>query len=134
MTFIKMNISEYKNLIKNEIKKTNKYHAKRCEVDGFNFDSLAEADYYKILKWKVKFNEISFFIRQTAFHLPGNTRLVSDFVVFNKDGSFKVIDVKGDKPTKEWIVKRKMVEALYPIKIEIIKKKEVDFLKKRYLT
>lgn len=85
------------------------------------------------MKQKVKFNEINFFIRQAPFHIPGNTRLVSDFVVFNKDGSFQVLDVKGEKPTDLWATKKKIVEALYPVKIEIVTKREVNELKKKYL-
>jgi uncharacterized protein DUF1064 len=131
----KMELSEYKKLINKttKSKKGNKYFAKPCVVDGFRFDSIAEADYYKILKCKVKFNEISFFIRQTVFHLLGNTRLVLDFVVFNLDGSFQIVDVKGGVPTREWTTKRKIMESLYPLKVEIIKKKDIEEIKKRYL-
>jgi Protein of unknown function (DUF1064) len=135
MAYESLSIEDYRKLINfgKKMKVINKYNAKPCAVDGFRFDSIAEADYYNILKCKVKFNEISFFIRQTPFHLPGNTRLVLDFIVFNLDGSFQVMDVKGEKPTPSWSSKRKILEAIYPIKIEIVTKKEINKIKKRYL-
>ena len=39
-----------------------------------------------------------------------------DFIVFNKDGSTEVIDVKGFK-TKEYIAKKKVFEDKYNLKI-----------------
>ena len=39
-----------------------------------------------------------------------------DFIIFNKDGSCEVIDVKGFK-TKEYIAKKKVFEDKYNLKI-----------------
>jgi Protein of unknown function (DUF1064) len=127
---MRLSVAEYKALSKK--KRGNKYHAIPCAVDEFRFDSKAEADFYRILKKKLLYKEISFFLRQTPFHLPGNVKLVADFIIFYPAGNFEVMDVKGDKPTALWTVKRKTVEAIYPVKIKIIKKREVNELKKQY--
>ena len=42
-----------------------------------------------------------------------------DFQEFHSDGTVRFIDVKGYK-TKEFIMKKKMVEAEYPVEIEIV--------------
>ena len=54
---------------------------------------------------------------QVPFHLPGNVKYVVDFQVFMTDGTVKFIDVKGHR-TPQYIAKKKMVEALYPVEIE----------------
>jgi len=96
-----------------------KYRAKRTTVDGFNFDSKKEAAYYGKLNLLKRSGEISFFLRQVPFHLPGNVTYRLDFMEFHKDGSIKYVDVKGmDTPVSK--LKRKQVEALYPIKIDIV--------------
>lgn len=94
-----------------------KFGAIRTERDGMKFDSTKEAARYDDLKLLMKAGEVSFFIRQVPFHLPGNVKYLADFVVFWADGHVSVEDVKGCK-TSEYIAKKKMVEALYPVTIE----------------
>jgi hypothetical protein len=127
---MRMSLKDYQALTGQ--KKENKYHAQPMVVDGFRFDSTAEALYYKVLLMKVKTKEVKYFVRQVPFHIPGNTRLVIDFMVFDVDGGETVIDVKGGKPTYAWTIKRKAVEALYPVSINIIQKKEVNVLARQY--
>lgn len=93
-----------------------KFHAKRTELDGIKFPSMKEAKYYSELKLRQSAGEVTFFIMQTPFHLPGNVKYVCDFQVFLADGTIEFIDVKGMK-TPIYTVKKKLVEALYPIKI-----------------
>lgn len=96
-----------------------KFGAKPSESDGFRFDSKIERRYYDKLKLRQKTGEVVFFMRQSPFHLPGNIRYVVDFVEFHSDGTVHFIDVKGfDTPTSK--MKRKQVEDLYPVKIEIV--------------
>ena len=59
------------------------------------------------------------FLRQPKFDLPGGATYSADFIIFWKDGNCTIEDVKGFK-TKDFILKRKIVESLYPVTIEII--------------
>ena len=96
-----------------------KFGAKRTELDGIKFASKKEARAYQNLDLRKKAGDVLFFLRQVPFHLPGGTKHVIDFVTFNADGSVHFIEVKGyDTPMGK--MKRKMVEAQYPITIEII--------------
>ncbi len=94
-----------------------KFNAKRTDVDGINFDSKKEAKYYSELKLRVRAGEVIFFLRQTPFDLLGGVKYRVDFQEFWKDGTVHFIDVKGHR-TPEYIMKKKMVEAAYPIIIE----------------
>ena len=96
-----------------------KYNAVRSEADNIKFDSKKEMTYYLELKLRVKAGEIIFFLLQTPFNLPGNVKYRVDFQEFHKDGTVHFIDVKGME-TSEFKLKKKQVEALYPVKIEIV--------------
>ena len=97
-----------------------KFNAIRTEIEGIKFASKKEADYYKELCLRrSEGGDIIFFLRQVPFHLPGGTKHIIDFVTFNRDGTVRFIEIKGyDTPMGK--MKRKMVEELYPIKIEVI--------------
>ena len=101
---------------------THKYRAKSCEEDNIRFSSKAERAFYRSLKMKKQMGEVLFFLRQVPFHLPGSVKYIVDFVVFTSDGEVKFIDVKGVS-TPVFEIKKKQVEALYPIKIEVVKMK-----------
>lgn len=77
--------------------------------------------YYHRLLFLKRSGHVLFFLRQVPFHLPGNTKYVCDFQVFNSDGTVCFVDVKGFETT-EFKLKKKQVEAIYPITIEIIRK------------
>lgn len=96
-----------------------KYNAKRTELDGIKFDSKKEANYYSELKLRVAAGEVVFFLRQTPFHLPGSVTYRVDFQEFHADGTIHFVDTKGHQ-TESFIAKKKMVEALYPVEIEIV--------------
>ena len=100
--------------------KRSKYGAKPTVVDGIRFDSQAEARYYERLKLRVAAGEVSYFLRQVPLHLPGNTRYVLDFLEVLADGSIRHVDVKGVQ-TDVFRLKKRQVEALYPITIELAK-------------
>ena len=103
--------------IRNSYLKYHKYMARPTEVDGIRFASKKESEHYQKLKLAQKSGEIVFFLRQVPFHLPGGVKYICDFLEFWKDGSVIVRDVKGYK-TAEYKAKKKIVEALYPVKIE----------------
>lgn len=96
-----------------------KYNAKQTELDGIKFSSKKEARYYSALKLRVAAGEVVFFLRQTPIHLPGNTKYVVDFQEFHADGTVHFVDVKGME-TATFKLKKKQVEALYPITIEVV--------------
>lgn len=97
-----------------------KYRAIQTIRDGRKFSSKAEARFYDMLKLLQKSGEVLFFLQQTPLHLPGGVKYLADFVVFYADGNVSFVDVKG-KDTKLSITKRKIVESIYPITIEIHK-------------
>jgi len=93
----------------------------RTERDGMSFMSKLEAAYYDKLNLFQKAGSVLFFLRQVPFHLPGGVKYVVDFQVFYSDGTVEFVDVKGME-TPEFIAKKKMVEALYPVQIIVQKK------------
>lgn len=100
-----------------------KYGARKTMVDNINFDSAAEARYYQQLKLLKRAGEVIDFDLQPVYTLvDGFTKngkkfrpitYRADFLVTYKDGSTKVIDVKG-AITKEYTIKRKLFEWRYP--------------------
>lgn len=99
---------------------THKYFAKPTNVDGIRFSSKLEASYYSKLKMLRNAGEIVFFLRQVPFDLPG-CKYLADFQIFWRSGDVSFIDVKGiDTPVSK--LKRKQVEDLYPVKIQVVEK------------
>lgn len=95
-----------------------KFRAVPTDADGIRFASKAEARYYGQLKLRQAAGEVVMFLRQTPFHLPGGVKYVADFVEFLSNGEVRVVDVKGME-TPAFRAKRKQVEALYPVTIEV---------------
>lgn len=93
-----------------------KFNAVRTEVEGVKFSSKKEAKYYQELLIARNSGELLFFLRQVPFHLSGGVRYIVDFAEFWKDGTVRFTDVKGYR-TNLYTAKKKIVEALYPIKI-----------------
>ncbi len=98
-----------------------KFGAIRCERDGKSFPSKLEARYYDRLRLLQNNGQVLFFLRQIPFDLPGKVRYVCDFQVFYANGDVSFVDTKG-KDTALSQAKRKMVENLYPVTIEIVSK------------
>ena len=98
-----------------------KFGAIPCERDGKRFPSKLERSYYDRLQLLQKSGEVLFFLRQIPFDLPGKVRYVCDFQVFYANGEISFVDTKG-RDTALSQTKRKMVEELYPITIEIVSK------------
>jgi hypothetical protein len=101
---------------KDQYKTMLKYRNIRTMTDGISFASKKESKRYCELKVLKQCGEVQYFLRQVPFHLPGNVKYLCDFYVVWKNGSIGIEDVKGKK-TQTYIMKKKMVEALYPIKI-----------------
>ena len=58
-------------------------------------------------------------LRQVPIHLPGQTRLVIDFLEFHTDGSVHFVNTRGVQ-TETFKLKRRQVEDLYPFDIEVV--------------
>jgi len=108
-------IEDYKNF-KDKKTRRSKYSSNKVSIDGHTFDSQKEADFYCELKLRLQSKEINGFCLQPIFMLAPGLKYKADFIVFNKDNSTEVIDVKGFK-TKEYIAKKKVFEDKYNLKI-----------------
>uniref|UniRef100_A0A6H2A2D7 DUF1064 domain-containing protein n=1 Tax=viral metagenome TaxID=1070528 RepID=A0A6H2A2D7_9ZZZZ len=97
--------------------KPTKYHAVLEECDGIKFQSKKEARYYQELKVRVFAGEVAYFLRQVPFELAGGVKYRVDFMEILNDGRIRYVDVKGFR-TPTYKMKRRMVEACYPVKIE----------------
>lgn len=98
-----------------------KFKAKPVEDDGHRFASTLEWSFYKHLQFLQRSGVVVFFLKQVPFHLPGGVKYIVDYVLFMTDGSVRFVDVKGVE-TDTFKLKKKMVEDLYPVEIEIVKK------------
>jgi Protein of unknown function (DUF1064) len=103
-----------------------KYRAKITEVDGINFASTLEADRYKQLKLLKASGGICYFLRQVPFDLPGGAVYRCDFMVVFPTWRYNVEfeDCKGYM-TPISKLKIKQVEALYPVRIKILTRKDI---------
>ena len=97
-----------------------KFKAVKTENDGIKFSSKLESRWYSIIKDMQENGEILFFLRQVPFHLGGGVTYRADFMLFFTDGRVEVWEAKG-YDTPEWVIKKKLVESLYPIKIKVVK-------------
>jgi hypothetical protein len=110
---------EYDHLLKRntaqERPKENKFRNVICSADGIKFRSKKERKRYIELEVMKNLGEC-WFLMQVPFRLPGNTKYVLDFMVYWKNGTTTFEDTKG-KRTPMYIMKKKQVEELYPIRI-----------------
>lgn len=103
----------------------NKYGAKPTIVDNIRFHSKRESERYLELKLLERANKIRDLIRQPKFpiHAEGKKicTYIADFTYWDNDKNCMVVeDVKGCDTALSRI-KRKLVEAIYAIEIEIIR-------------
>jgi len=97
-----------------------KFNNAIVKKDNLNFASKKEAAYYDHLKELREKGDVVFFLFQVPFHLPGGIKYIVDFVEFHSDGTVHFIDVKG-MITDKFKLKKKLVEATYPVEIEVVK-------------
>ena len=118
----------------------NKYNNRKTVVDGFTFDSKAEALFYQHLKMLQKAGVVKSFSRQVEYVLvdkfkhPSTGRVVRtmkyipDFFVAYTNGKSEVIDVKGHQ-TAVFKLKAKLFMAKYQIPLTIVK---YDYRRKEF--
>ena len=102
--------------------KRSKYGAIKTEVDGIVFHSRKEAARYQELKFLEMAGEISDIRMQIKYHCSVNGKnictYIADFEYITTDNlQVHIEDVKGYK-TDVYKLKKKLVEAIYKIKIE----------------
>lgn len=107
------------------LRKRQKFNAKRQNYNGHQYDSRAEAQVAAELDLRVKARDIRGYRRQVTVPLIVNGKRVCamrvDFVLEHNDGSEEHLEVKGFQ-TPEWLIKRKLFEALYPEKVYTVRR------------
>lgn len=98
-----------------------KFKSKPVTDDNHRFPSTLEWKYFKHLELLRLKGDVLFFLRQVPIHMTGGTKYVVDFLIFMSDGSCRFVDVKGME-TDTFKLKQKIVEDIYPIEIEVVKK------------
>ena len=98
-----------------------KYHAKKTSIDGYTFDSLAEANRYQQLKLLKQAGEIDELAVHPSFDIVVNgckvCKYIADFYYFDhQKGEHIVEDVKGVK-TAVYRLKKKLMKAVHGIDI-----------------
>lgn len=117
---------EFKELAAKPKKKGNKYGAKRITIDGYNFDSRAEATRYGYHKIRKQQGEIKDFKMQVKYDFVYNGILImsykSDFNIIENDGSLTVEDVKSPitKTLASFVTKKKAMLAWYGIDVKVV--------------
>lgn len=113
------------------VKIKSKYGNIRTTIDGIEFDSKKEAEYYCNLKLLKRAGEIKDFglqpryVLQPTFKKNGKTHrsitYVADFIIENNDGTTDVVDIKGFE-TQVFKIKQKLFEYMYPdLSLKVIK-------------
>ncbi|HWP59473.1 MAG TPA: DUF1064 domain-containing protein [Candidatus Acidoferrales bacterium] len=101
-----------------------KFGARQIQLDGHTFDSVLEADRYKQLKVLAKAGAIKDLVLKPFYDIEigGHKicRYYADFGYIDAGGRVRVEDTKGVR-TPVFMLKRKLVEACYGIKIEVVR-------------
>lgn len=101
----------------------NKYGAKKTVIDGHEFPSRREAEYYLLYKSMLQRGEIKDLQLQPRFELippftnwAGKkvrpTNYTADFLLVYPDGRKVVVEVKGYR-TRDYMIRRKLFEWQY---------------------
>lgn len=108
-------------------KKRSKYRAEPTEVDGHRFPSRREASRYEHLKLLQQAGEIRDLELQPKYPLivttPAGVKVevgvyTADFRYFKKGGGSVVEDAKGFRTNTAYLLRKRIVEAQYGIRIE----------------
>lgn len=95
-----------------------KYNAVKTQIDGIIFDSKKEAEYYKNLLLLKQAGEVVDIKLQPEFELQEGyvkdgikihpIKYIADFLVVHKDGHIDIIDTKGYRKDKVYLLKKKL--------------------------
>ena len=110
-----LDLSEDKELI---ISSRSKYNAVKTEFDGIKFASKKEAEYYKNLLLLKQAGEVIDIKLQPEFELQEGyikdgakirpIKYIADFLVVYKDGHIEIVDTKGYRKDKVYLLKKKL--------------------------
>lgn len=106
--------------------KRSKYGNKKTEYNGRIYDSTKEANYAMSLDWRKKSGEIKNWMPQLKYSIEVNNIHICDyyldFWVQYPGDRIEYIDIKGGNATRTAVfeIKKKLVEAIYKIKIQCI--------------
>jgi hypothetical protein len=120
-------VSEQKKMSKEErmlmgiVERENKYGAVKTTVDGYRFDSKAEAARYGDLKLMQMAGEISGLEIHPRYKLVVNDVYIAEYIAdfrYQEEGRLVVEDVKS-KPTmtRDYLLKKRLMKALHGITI-----------------
>ena len=126
MEFLRMTAAEYREKVSGVKKnfttaKESKYHAKKVEIEGVQFDSKKEAQLWARLQNLQRMGVISELQRQVRFELVPKQKderavyYVADYV-FKEGDKLVVADCKSSMTKKlpSYIIKRKLFKFRYP--------------------
>lgn len=110
-----------------------KYGARKVIIDDITFDSIAEGEFYLLLKKMRENEEIKEFEIQPTFELQpkykspdgsGKTirsiKYIADFRITYPDDRIEVVDIKGF-PTTDFKLKKKMFEYKFGVPLIVLK-------------
>lgn len=115
----------------------NKYHARKITIDGYKFDSRAEAGYYVYLKH----SDINFKVHESFEILPclkifGKTYrkrvYTPDFAIYENNELKQAIDVKGYKVSADASLRIRSFIAQYKKPVYIVRSKSNGFTKEMF--
>lgn len=98
-----------------------KYHNQPAMVDGARFDSKAEAYRWQMLKLLQRAGGIVDLEHHVRYPLRVDGVLIATMIPdfrYVEDGRVILDDTKGAKPTADWLIKARLLRALYP-KVEL---------------
>ena len=109
-------------------RKKNKYNANSCRcINDHSHDSRDEARYCEQMHIEMKAGHYKSIDRARQFELRVNDNRIClhqpDWFVVYPDGSEGIVEYKGFA-TREWDIKRKLFEALYPELTYVVKTKK----------
>lgn len=117
------------------MRRKTKYNNKKVIVDGIEFDSKTESDFYLHLKELKEKGEIKDFELQPPFTLQEGFRYkgrwihpikyIADFRVVNNDGTTYVVDIKGME-TADFKIKKKIYMKKFPEELKLITFSKID--------
>lgn len=100
-----------------------KYGNRFTEVDGINFHSAKEAQYYGKLKLRIKAKDILKFDRQKEYILKVNGirvgKYIADYVEYFPGGRVDVVDIKSvvTREIESYKIKKALMLAVFGITI-----------------
>lgn len=100
---------------------TNKFNAKRTG----HYSSRREADYaHELGLRKAATNgDVLAWLEQVPIRLQGGVKYVVDFLVFKRDGSWSLVEIKGFE-TAQWRAKMRQLSEAHPelfARLEVLK-------------